>query len=138
MRRPFQTLQRVGNDDLKEKGKTLSNILIEKCKRKNVCIINHSNINPQRDLHPSRLHFSSYGRSIFVNNIRDFMNNLRVSNCQRKRDNLSSITSSPFLNDTSCLGFSNLFKLRANDLANIKNQRLRDPNTEHGINTGFH
>ena len=58
------------------------------------------------------------------------MNNLSVSNWQRKRDNLSSITSSPFLNDTSCFGFSNLSEQSANDLANIKNQRLRDPNTE--------
>ena len=57
------------------------------------------------------------------------MNNLSVSNWQRKRDNLSSITSSPFLNDTSCLGFSNLFKQPANDLANIKIQRLSDPST---------
>ena len=57
------------------------------------------------------------------------MNNLSVSNWQRKRDNLSSITSSPFLNDTSCLGFSNLFNQPSNDLANIKNQRLSDPRT---------
>ena len=57
------------------------------------------------------------------------MNNLTVSNLQRKKDNLSSIASSPFLNDTSCLGFSNLFKQPANDLANIKTQRLRDPST---------
>ena len=27
----------------------------------------------------------------------------------------------------SCLGFSNLFEQSANDLANIKNQHLRDP-----------
>ena len=31
-------------DDLKEKGKTLSNMLIEECKRKNIPIINLSNI----------------------------------------------------------------------------------------------
>ena len=67
-------------DDLKEKGKTLSNILIEECKRKNIPIINHSNINPQRHLNRSRLHFNSYGRSIFLKNIREFMNNLSVSN----------------------------------------------------------
>ena len=47
----------------------------------------------------------------------------------KQRDNLSSITNSPFLNDKSCLGFSNLFENLANDLANIRNQRLRDPNT---------
>ena len=57
------------------------------------------------------------------------MNTLSVSNWQRKRDNLISITSSPFLNDTPSLGFSNLFKQPANDLANIKDQRLSDPNT---------
>ena len=72
-------------DDLKEKGKTLSNILIEECKRKNIPIINLSNIDillivPQRHLNRSRLHFNSYGRSIFVKNIREFMNNLSVSN----------------------------------------------------------
>ena len=72
-------------DDLKEKGKTLSNILIEECKRKNIPIINLSNIDillivPQRHLNRSRLHFNSYGRSIFVKNIRQFMNNLSVSN----------------------------------------------------------
>ena len=33
------------------------------------------------------------------------------------------------LNDTSCLGFSNLFEQSANNLAKIKNQRLRDPST---------
>ena len=72
-------------DDLKKKGKTLSNILIEECKRKNIPIINLSNIDillivPQRHLNRSRLHFNSYGRSIFVKNIREFMNNLSVSN----------------------------------------------------------
>ena len=72
-------------DDLKEKGKTLSNILIEECKRKNIPIINLSNIDillivPQRHLNRSRLHFNSYGRSIFVKNIREFMKNLSVSN----------------------------------------------------------
>ena len=72
-------------DDLKEKGKTLSNILIEECKRKNIPIINLSNIDillivPQRHLNRSRLHFNTYGRSIFVKNIREFMNNLSVSN----------------------------------------------------------
>ena len=46
----------------------------------NIRIINHSNINPQRHLNRSRLHFNSYGRSIFVKNVRDFMNNLSVSN----------------------------------------------------------
>ena len=51
------------------------------------------------------------------------MNNLSVLNWQRKRDN------SPFLYDTSCLGFSNLFEKSTNDLANIKSQRLRDPCT---------
>ena len=72
-------------DDLKEKGKTLSNILIEECKRKNIPIINLSNIDillivPQRHLNRSRLHFNSYGRSIFVKNSREFMNNLSISN----------------------------------------------------------
>ena len=57
------------------------------------------------------------------------MNNLSVSNWHTKWNNLSSIKSSPFLNDTSCLGFSNLSEQSANDLANIKNQRLMDPNT---------
>ena len=84
-------------DDLKEKGKTLNNVLIEECKRKNIPIMNHSNINLQRRLNHSRLHFNSYGRSIFVKNIREFMNDLNVSNYQRKRDNLSRITSSPCL-----------------------------------------
>ena len=60
---------------------------------------------------------------------KDFVNNLSVSNWQRKKDNLSSIASSPFLSDTSCLDFSNLFKQPANDLANIKTQRLSDPST---------
>ena len=118
----------VHGDDLKEKGKTLSNILIEGCKRKSIPIINHWNINPLRNLNRSRLHFNSCGRSIFVKDIRKCMNNLSVSNCQRITDNLSSIASSPFLNDTSCLGLSNLFEQSANDLANMKNQRLRDPN----------
>ena len=49
------------------------------------------------------------------------MNNLSVSNGQRKKDNLSSVISSPFLTHTSYLGFSNLFEQSANDLANIKN-----------------
>ena len=97
-------------NDLKEKGKTLSHIPINECKRKNILINNHLNINPQRYLNQSRLHFNSYGRSIFLKNVRDFMNNLSVSDGQRKRDNLSSIANSPFLNETSCLGFSILFK----------------------------
>ena len=82
--------------------------------------INQSKINPQRHLSRGRLHFSSYGRSIFVKDIREFMNNLSISNGQRKKDNLSSIISSPFLNHTSYLGFSNLFEQSANDLTNIK------------------
>ena len=111
----------VRGDDLKEKGKTLSNILITECKIKNIRITNHlNNINPQRHLNQSRLHFNSHCRSIIVKNIKDFLNNVSVSNWPRKRDNLSSIASSPFLNDTSCLGFSNLFKQPANDLTNIK------------------
>ena len=36
--------------------------------------------------------------------------------------------SSPFLNDNSCLGFSNLSEQSANNFSNIKNQRLMDPN----------
>ena len=40
-----------------------------------------------------------------------------------------SVSSAPLLNDTSCLGFSNLFEQSANNLAKIKNQRLRDPST---------
>ena len=115
--------------DSKEKGKALNSILIEEFSRKKICIINPSNIIPQRLLNRSKLNFNSYDRSIFVKNIRDFINNLSVSNWQRKRDNLGSIKSSPFLSDTSCLGFSNLFKQPANDLANIKNQRLSDPST---------
>ena len=98
-------------------------------KENNIPNINHSNINPQRHLNRSRLHFNSYSRSIFVKNIREFMNKSSVSNWQRKRDNLSSIVTSPFLNDTSYLGFSNLFERSADNLANIKNQRLRDPST---------
>ena len=47
--------------------------------KKNIPIINHSNINPQRHLNQSRLHFSSY--------------NLSVSNLQRNRDSLCSTTS---------------------------------------------
>ena len=98
-------------------------------KEKNIRIINHSNINPQIHLNRSMMHFNSYCRSIFIKNIREFLNNLSVSNWQRKRDNLSSITSSPFWNDTSCLGFSNLFEQPANDLINVKNQRLSDPSS---------
>ena len=48
---------------------------------------------------------------------------------KKKRDNLTRIRSSSFLNITSCLGFSNLFEYSPNDLDNIKNQCLRDPNT---------
>ena len=40
-----------------------------------------------------------------------------------------SVSSAPLLNDTSCLGFSNIFEQSANNLAKIKNQRLRDPST---------
>ena len=84
--------------------------------KKNIPIINHSNINPQRHLNQSRLRFNFY--------------NLSVSNLQRNRDSLSSTTSSFFLNDTSCLSFSNLLeKSAANDLPNIENPLLRDPNT---------
>ena len=42
--------------DLKEKGKTPSNILIDECKRKNIPIINHLNMNPKRHLNRSRLY----------------------------------------------------------------------------------
>ena len=47
--------------------------------KKNIPIINHSNINPQRHLNESRLHFNFY--------------NLSVSNLQRNRDSLCSTTS---------------------------------------------
>ena len=67
-------------DDLKQKGKALTNILIDKCKRRNIPIIDYSNIDPQRHLSRNRLHFNSYGRLIFLKNIREFINNLSVSN----------------------------------------------------------
>ena len=51
-------------DDPEEKGKTVSNILSDECKRKNIPVINHPNINPQRHLNRSRLHFNSYKLSV--------------------------------------------------------------------------
>lgn len=57
------------------------------------------------------------------------MNNLTMSNCQKIRDNVSSIANSPFLNDSSPLDPSKLIEHSVNDLANMKNQRLTEPST---------
>ena len=67
-------------NDLKEKDKSLNNILVDECKRKKIAISKHLNINPQRHLRRIRVHFNFYGISIFVKNIGKFINYLSVCN----------------------------------------------------------
>ena len=57
----------------KEKGKILSKVINEACHKENIPMINHSNINPKRYLNRSKLHFCNYGNSVFVKNIRFFL-----------------------------------------------------------------
>ena len=63
-------------DKYKEKEEILSKVLNEACSKENIPVINHNNINPKRHLNRSKLHFSNYGNSIFVKNIRNFLSNL--------------------------------------------------------------
>ena len=62
-------------DKYKEKGDILKSIT-EACRKENIPVINHSNINPKRHLNRSNLHFSNYGNSVFVTNTRNSLSNL--------------------------------------------------------------
>ena len=44
-------------------------VINEACHEENIPVTNHNNINPNR----SKLHFNSYGNSVFVKNIRNFL-----------------------------------------------------------------
>ena len=78
----------------REKGKRLSTLLNEVCNEKEITIINHSNINPKRNLNWSKLHCNNYYRSVFVRNIRSFFSD---SIWREEWPNSSNIDSSPSL-----------------------------------------
>ena len=63
-------------DKYKEKGEILSKVVNEACNNENIPVINHNYINPKRHLNRSKLYFNSYGNSVFVKNIRNFLSNL--------------------------------------------------------------
>ena len=60
----------------KEKGEILSKMINEACYDDNIPVINHNNINQERHLNRSQLHFDNYSNSVFVKNIRYFLSNL--------------------------------------------------------------
>ena len=62
-------------DKYKDKGESLSEVLKKVCDSKNIPIINHDNINPKRHPNRSKLHFNGSGKSFFVRNIRNVLNN---------------------------------------------------------------
>ena len=59
-------------DKYREKGEMPSKVINEACCKKNIPVINHDNINPNR----SKFHFNNCGNSVFVKNIRNFLRNL--------------------------------------------------------------
>ena len=63
-------------DKYEEKGEILSKVINEACHKENIPVINRNNINPQRHLNRSKFHFNNYRNSVFVKNIRNFLNNL--------------------------------------------------------------
>ena len=60
--------------------------------KKQITIINHSNISPKRHLNRSKLQFNNFGRSVFVKNIRNFLSDAIR---QEEQQNSGNIDSSP-------------------------------------------
>ena len=115
-------------DKCKEKGEILSKVINEACHKGNIPVINHNNINPNRHLNRSKLHFNNYSNWVFVKNIRNSLSNLIWSD---GRDNFDYMQDSPSLNislqnSLDILESSNIFE---NDLNKIKMQRLEHFNT---------
>ena len=63
-------------DKCKKKGEILSKVINEASHRENISVIKHNNINPERHLNQSKLHFNNCGNSVYVKNIRNFLSNL--------------------------------------------------------------
>ena len=61
-------------DSRKEKVEAVSKLLVDNCERKEVPLIDHENINTKRHLNKSRLHLNAHGKSVFVRNLRNFLN----------------------------------------------------------------
>ena len=62
-------------DSFKEKVDEVNVHLEETCAKKDIAIITHSNINPNRHLNKSRLHVNDTGISMFVRNFKVFLIN---------------------------------------------------------------
>ena len=85
--------------------------------KKQITIINHSNISPKRHLNRSKLHFNNFGRSVFVKNIRNFLND------SNNRTQVTSTVHLPQKSDDN-LRFSD-----ANEFRNIREQYFKNPKT---------
>ena len=57
------------NDQLNRKSKNLNAVLSRECNKRNICIINHDNMNAQRHCNMSSLHMNSKGTIILIENI---------------------------------------------------------------------
>ena len=58
---------------LNKKAEKTKNLLEKTCNQKQIDLIKYSNINTKRHLNRSRLHLNGYGKSIFLQNITNYL-----------------------------------------------------------------
>ena len=58
---------------LNKNAEKTKNLLEKTCNQKQIDLIKYSNINTKRHLNRSRLHLNGYGKSIFLQNIRNYL-----------------------------------------------------------------
>ena len=56
-------------DHLNEKAKAVNSVVRRLCQERNICFIDHENINPDIHLNNSRLHLSKSGTKVFARNL---------------------------------------------------------------------
>ena len=59
----------------KGKAEAVSKLLLDICEQKGIPLVDHSNVSTKRHLNKSRLHLNAHGKSVFVENLTNFLKN---------------------------------------------------------------
>ena len=82
---------------LNQKTEKVNNLLEKPCNQNQIDLAKNSNMNIKRHLNRSKLHLNSYRKSIFIQNIRNYLTNFKWRDLQ---DNMVTLFGSLSLNHT--------------------------------------
>ena len=69
----------IRNDQLNKKAKQVNEVLTRECKKRNIDIIKHDNMNAQRPCNMSGLHLNWKGRNVLIENILFYLNKFSLN-----------------------------------------------------------